>query len=192
MAELDVPVVQLPRPARRAALLRPGLQYRHRGVRARRARHGHDQHDAHRFRRCRRRPRARRSSCRAEGDRESAPSDRRRPGRASAPPYAAAFSGRSRRGDRISFACRRSGRRIASCRCARSSSWATRASGISAADPATPASASSAVVDSSRWPSRSTTPIPSTRDASWPYAPERQWSRPRTYLTATAARNGLR
>ena len=46
--ELHVPVVQLPRPAGRAAVLRPRREHRGRGVRPRRARRRDDQHDAHR------------------------------------------------------------------------------------------------------------------------------------------------
>ena len=46
--ELHLPVVQLPQPAGRSAVLRPGREHRGRGVRPRRARREDDQHDAHR------------------------------------------------------------------------------------------------------------------------------------------------
>ena len=49
--ELHVPVVQLPQPPGRAAVLRPDREHRGRGVRPHRARRRHDQHDAHRRRR---------------------------------------------------------------------------------------------------------------------------------------------
>ena len=57
LAELHLPVVQLPLPPGRAAVLRPALQHRDRGVRPRRARRGDDQHDADRRQPARRRPR---------------------------------------------------------------------------------------------------------------------------------------
>ena len=46
--ELHLPVVQLPQPPGRAAVLRPRREHRGRGVRPHRARLGGDQHDAHR------------------------------------------------------------------------------------------------------------------------------------------------
>ena len=49
--ELHVPVVQLPRPPGGAAVLRPGVEHRGRGVRPHRAGRDRDQHDAHRRRR---------------------------------------------------------------------------------------------------------------------------------------------
>ena len=48
VAELHVPVVQLPEPSRRPSVLRPAVQHRDRGVRPCRARLGDDQHDADR------------------------------------------------------------------------------------------------------------------------------------------------
>ena len=47
LPQLHVPVVQLPRPAGRASVLRPDREHRGRGVRPYRARRGGDQHDAH-------------------------------------------------------------------------------------------------------------------------------------------------
>ena len=45
--ELHVPVLELPRPAGRAAFLRPRREHRRRGIRSRRARRDGDQHHAH-------------------------------------------------------------------------------------------------------------------------------------------------
>ena len=84
--ELHVPVVQLPQPAGRAAVLRPRREHRRRGVRPRRARRDHDQHDADRRDADddAERPRARKPAGADEGDRQPAPLPRRRPGRAAA------------------------------------------------------------------------------------------------------------
>ena len=69
--ELHLPVVQLPRPRQRPAVLRPHRQHRRRGVRPHRAGLRHHQHAAHRSptRRRRRPPAPRSATARTRGNR---------------------------------------------------------------------------------------------------------------------------